>query len=465
MATTEGVAIESAKPSFGENLKELAGIAKEAALERLGDLGGRAGEFVKNKWEKISGKTAEWISDIGDSLKLQTVDRWKMATKGVLNNTLIALKEGNISSEEKKVGVLDGKITTEEGRKNKVEADFSSLMTGVEGNPALQAIIEKDKAIKLSENDSNLAKLNAKKEESAKKQEAYSNDIENFKKKLEKVEGDFGAKVDGRIDRIKTRDNYEDNKVHLETVEGSISRLTARVSKTEKELAQYEGVLKQGKLLGKEAKNELKRKIEIFKDFLNNSEKHLERAEELKAKYEKQIAKTDKRVASLEKFKGKYVGKKEKVAKVENTDTDSSGKEGTTVEPLESSGGLDVESEEDSGGDLEEEDEGQESKEEGEKEALEEISNSVKESEKKLGKEGEGLKVNKLADAIAEIRKVIEKNIEKISEEKANQLKEVNKYLEDFLKRLSKPILNPALISKEIFKKLNPIMKNLIENN
>jgi hypothetical protein len=46
MTTADGIAIESAKPSFGENLKELAGRAKEVALEKFSDLKDR-GEILQ----------------------------------------------------------------------------------------------------------------------------------------------------------------------------------------------------------------------------------------------------------------------------------------------------------------------------------------------------------------------------------------------------------------------------------
>ena len=96
----EGEEQEKPTPSVFENLKNQ---TKEFALKKLGELKGRAETFAKENWAKISGKTTEWISDITDSLKLRTVDKWQLAKEGRITNKLIQHKEKDIDREAKKV--------------------------------------------------------------------------------------------------------------------------------------------------------------------------------------------------------------------------------------------------------------------------------------------------------------------------------------------------------------------------
>jgi hypothetical protein len=226
------------------------------------------------------------------------------------SNRFISGKERDIEREGRKMGDIDGRIGKETASKQKVEGEFDGLVEGVT-DPALLAIIAKSRTEKVGINDGRLSELSTKKAEAVKKQEAYNADIEVFKKKIGDLENTFATKVDGRIERIKARDYYEGNVAFVKDADVEIKKIEEEMSVKEKQLAQYEKTWEQRKILGKEGKKELREKMGQLRDELNRTQGILDDSIRRKEKYAKQIAKTDKRVASLEKFKGKYVGKKE----------------------------------------------------------------------------------------------------------------------------------------------------------
>jgi hypothetical protein len=459
LKTADGVETGVQNPSAFEGLKDK---TKEFALEQFASLKEKAGAFAKENWAKISGKTTEWIGDIGEGLKLRTIDKWKMARAEKSENKLIKHKERDIANEEKKMGKLDGKIGKEEASKKKAEEDFAKLASGAEGNEALMAIIQRGKVEQVGKNDSKLGVLNTEKEGRGKKQEEYKGQIETYKKNIENLERNFADKVDGRIDKIKERDNYENNKVRLETAIGSIGRLEDRISNTSKNLAQYEEVWKQRKILGKEGKKELREKMDQLKDFLNNSEKHLEISKKLKAKYEKKIAKTDKRVSSLQEFKGKYVGKKDGGDVKPNEDFDVENK--TDTSSVEDSNPIASEMARSGEGEsVTEEEVGDEGENKEKNEALEAVKKSIDEAERLIIKDGEYLSVFKLAVYIGNIKNVIDKNIEKIgknSPDKVNRLAKIFKELESNFKSTE---MAPLVSGKNLISTFRKFMKDFDE--
>src|SRR5579864_8335655 len=90
---------KSAKPSMWEGLKD------------------KAKDFVERSWDKISSKTTEWKNTIVETVKMNTVDKWKMMAESWNNNRLVAQKEGDIAKQEGCIRKLEDKVRECEMRK------------------------------------------------------------------------------------------------------------------------------------------------------------------------------------------------------------------------------------------------------------------------------------------------------------------------------------------------------------
>ena len=280
--------------------------------DRMGELSGRAGEFFSRHFDTIASKTQEWAGDIFESVKLQTIDKWNLARESWGQNRLIKRKTGDIENLSKKNGKLDGVLTKKQGQKEKHEAEFETALEAIT-DPTLRSIFEKSRTEKIGKDDEEIQRVVAKQQENSSKQSEYTGDIETYKGKIKTLEQDFVGKIDGRIDKIKQKENYEQNIESSRQFSENITQIEVTISQSEDQIKQYESVLdsKSRKLLGKEGVASVRAKLTELKKTLDATKQELKRAREGKKTCDKRINKTDKRLKSLNNLRQKYTGEQD----------------------------------------------------------------------------------------------------------------------------------------------------------
>ncbi len=264
-------------------------------------------EWASSKWEQIKGKTAEWKNDLVETVKLKTVDKFKVVTEKWGQNMLIAGKERDVSREGRKAESLREKLNSSKELKTNEVSRFDGAMLGIE-DPHLRQIFEKSRQLKIDAIDSKIQKIDGDIEQTEQRQSQYKGEIETFKNNVGEIERGFSEKVDSKIDRIKEKFGYQEKIDDRNKINEGISGLEQKIPGQEQLIGQYKQALEHKELLDKKDRKEIKAKLKEYEAELKKTKDFLEKMGKAKAKLDKYIGKIDKKVQSWEDFKGKYTG-------------------------------------------------------------------------------------------------------------------------------------------------------------
>lgn len=272
-------------------------------------------------YKKVSGAASEWKDDMVETIKLKTVDKWKMMAGRGAENWLLQRKNSDIDK-------VDGKITNAQGSINLKEEDFKREEESINAamakisDPKFKEIFESGKVGKKAEmereietiRNGQLKQLEERKALLVAQKERYETNIKNIEKK-------FTDKIDNKINGIRDKYDYEGKMGHKKTLDENVKRLNEKMAEKEKGIADCEVALANKQFLTKEDQKRIKERAKEIKKEVAECRKDLERAEKARDKNDRQIGKINGKTQKWETMKTKYgLNKGEKVAIEEGVD-------------------------------------------------------------------------------------------------------------------------------------------------
>ncbi len=262
--------------------------------------------------QAVSKKASEWKNNITETLKLETTEKMKMLMSRGKENFFLSMKDNDIDKVDEETGKQKGRIFSYQEEFKKDEAEAERLIAS---NPAFEAEFRRGVAARKVEMERKIEIANEKIVRLSERKDQYSQQREQFKKRIESIESGFAKKIDAKVESVKTGHHYKERINEKKVLDENVNQLSAKIKEREKDLAKYEVVFGYKELLTPEDIGKFKEIVRIQKEKLKVQRKELERAEKARDKNDRQIGKIDRKTQRLEGIKTKYgLGKKEKPA-------------------------------------------------------------------------------------------------------------------------------------------------------
>ena len=380
-----------------EKIKRFASEKMSGISENMRDIGGE----MADKAIKVAGVANEWRKDLTESIKLKTIDKWKLNFSRDKENWLLERKDKDITKTKGRISRLDSKVEEREKSKTAEEAKFDKVAENT-SDEFLKELFTKSKANKSREFDDEIIKLKdrikSKKTALEGRVATFETQKSQYQENIKNIESKMSGKIDEKIIRIKEKFGIDDKLEKKEKLKNAISPIKEETTKLESKLNEYKKALEMKKSFTKEDYKKLKEMTKAIEKELKKKKQNLNRLERAQGKVDRQIGSVNKKVGKWENLKDKY-----KLAKEEATDssieTDDTEKSTEAADEKET-----TDAEEDS----ETKEEELEEEEEGEDEAKKEEAKKSSEIEGELEKE----EVMEISNEITKYSKLI--NIEKL---------------------------------------------------
>jgi hypothetical protein len=285
-----------------EKVKNVANRGVEFA-GRVLDFNSHA-DFVEEKFGQLKDVAINWKDDVLESLRMNTIEKWRFLKSRDSSNSLINLKQKEISdigyridNHARNVGIFSEIKKTEVG-------NFEEALKNMK-NPGLIAVFEKNRDLKAAEWDQQILEEEEKGKASAKERDLRATEVETLSADIEAAEGAFSGKIDARIHSIHEKTGYTEKKESMIALSEQIEVATAALTEVSQNIETYTDALAKAKELGvlKDDIQMIESQLAELKQEKNLTEKTIANAEKSKVKLSKQIAKIDAKAQKWQSLK------------------------------------------------------------------------------------------------------------------------------------------------------------------
>ncbi|MEN9647493.1 MAG: hypothetical protein RLY57_297 [Candidatus Parcubacteria bacterium] len=271
----------------------------EKFKEKLKD----AGTWLQSRWEKITTVAKEWKDDVVDTIKLNTVDKWKAVTTLDANNSLISKREREIARAEAAEKSLNQERTEVQNNAQREMGLFDTKIAQYT-DPDLVEVLNRGKLDKKAVFDKKDGELGAKINASSEKRARAEGAIGRFKENIAEAKNSFAARIDGKIEKIEGKYDYASKIENRSILEQSIKDITSGVEDAEGKLAQYKDALATFKDKG--VADGIKEKMKVMESKLAGLKKTATKLQNAKTKLDNKIQKIERKTGKYKDMKAKY---------------------------------------------------------------------------------------------------------------------------------------------------------------
>jgi|GEM_PF-1662572 len=268
---------------------------------------------VVGKWkdQKVE-DFKDWKDQAKDSLKIQTVEKWRMLTDRGLDNCLINLKDQDIKKVESEMKGVEAEIAGLKKEEGTIEASVDKI-----NNPEMKRLLEQktsDMKAKLKERLEYLEQTQM--QELRDRKDKYLEEKESLNGKVNNLEENFSGRIDGKIEDIKNRYGLQEKIEDSKRLGEDIGNLRTSIKDSEKSLAEDTKTFSELRkhLTGSDLKD-LDDMLKKAGNELRENKRELFRKETAKNKLDQQVETINRKTGKWEKMKDKYgLGNKNEAA-------------------------------------------------------------------------------------------------------------------------------------------------------
>lgn len=304
-----------------ERIKNFASSTKEkisSAAETIKDIKDTGTEMAEDAFKKVAGVTKEWKSDLIDSIKLKTVDKWNMNLGRGKENWLLKRKEGNIEKTQGKIDKVETKISEKEADKNAEKENFNKKAEEI-SDPVLKEVFQKAIGNKEQEFNKKIKVLEGKKTVFEERKNKFEGQKSKYQENIKAIEEKMTGRINGKIDGIKEKYGLKDKLEKKGVIDENFNKSKDELDGLEKKLGEYKKVMEMKKLLTREDRKKIREMTKAVEKEFKQKKSELKRINKGRGKLDRQIEKINKRTQKWEDLKVKYG-----LVKKEQTATDSS---------------------------------------------------------------------------------------------------------------------------------------------
>lgn len=298
------------KENLGGRALEFVGRKLNEAADSIESSFTKAGEVVKNwvsdKWEKLKTVSKEWVTDVADTIKLGTIDKFNYLRSKDNTNNLIQLKENEMvdlgyqaENERRKAGTFTASKDAEVGKFNAaLESMQDEVLSEIFKRNRDEKEIEWNTKIDLAESTATQCDL---------AREKNREEIETFKSEIESAGEGFSQKIDAKIGRIYEQAGYNEKKEQVEVLSEQIGNAEESLVTVSKNIETYNNALATAKELGVAASDieRVRLKLNELKDEKQKTEDSIQRARSAQIKLQAKIKQIDVKAQKWESLKDK----------------------------------------------------------------------------------------------------------------------------------------------------------------
>lgn len=304
-------------PNFGETLgmdESDFDLREQFIAEKDPSIFGRCKEWAFARWDTIKTISKEWVSDVVQTIKLNTIDKWDNLNENAKYNKLIKRKNSDILN-------VSGRIETEKQNFAKLQevglADDKKFEDALSTmiNPGLREVFERNREERIQD-------WGAKKEDSKSilddlkfQKKKFEQEIENFNSKIKRSGEHFTEKIDAKIGTIQKRHGYEEKRSCLAETDSLIAENKSSVERIEANLRQYIDSLSKARELRLDSASiaDIENGIQSLRAERDVAETRIDKFREVKAGLEKSLVKIDQKTEKYSKMKKNIAGQDKKV--------------------------------------------------------------------------------------------------------------------------------------------------------
>lgn len=291
----------------------------QVAFERLGnvtkntveniwnkgvEIFGRCKAWAAEKWDTIKTVTKEWTGDVIETVRLNTVDKWRALNEADEYNLLIQKKEADIRDLEGRFASETHNIAVYETSQKEDEEKFQSALASIK-DPTIWRVFDKNRGQKAEEWSTKIKKSEISIKATQILTEQYQSEITNFKNGIEKAGNNFAERLDSKIEQIENKNGYAEKKEYINNIDSIIGEHADTINSIEhatKEHLEYLELAK-GVGLGEEDIANFENKIKELWNEREKTQNAIDVLTQEKQKIQEEINQIDKKTARYKKMK------------------------------------------------------------------------------------------------------------------------------------------------------------------
>lgn len=273
--------------------------------EKVGEKLKNAGTWIKEKLhlDKFAKVATEWKDDVLDTIKLNTIDKWKAVTTLDTNNGLIAKREREIVKAEAAEKLLNDERAEVQQNSQKEIGLFDAKIAQYT-DPDLVDVLNRGKLDKKAMFDKKDSELGIKINASSERRTHAESAIGRFKENITEAKNSFASRIDGKIEKIEGKYDYANKIENRSIIEKSITDITSGVQDAEGKLAQYKDAL--ATFTDKDIANGITEKMKVMESKLAGLKKTATKLQNTKTKLDNKIGKIEQKTGKYKDMKAKY---------------------------------------------------------------------------------------------------------------------------------------------------------------
>jgi len=272
-------------------------------------------------YKKVSGAAKNWKDDMVETIKLKTVDKWKMMAGRGAENWLLNRKNSDIDRVDGKIANSESSVSLKQEDFKREEESINAAMAKI-SDPKFKEIFENGKAGKKAEMDREIEDIrNGQLKKLMERKAILMAQKERYEANIKNIESKFTKRIDDKIEKIRSDNGYAEKMEQKKTLDDKIGNFKNKLAEKEKGLVDCEVALANKSFLTKADQKRIKERAAEIKKSVEMCRKVVERAEKAREKNEREIGKIDRKTLRWETMKTKYgLNKGEKVATEEGAD-------------------------------------------------------------------------------------------------------------------------------------------------
>ncbi len=315
-----------------ERLENVAKRAAENSWNKGVEIFGRCTDWAKRNWEQIKTVSKEWAGDVVETIKLNTVDKWRTLNERDEYNRLMRLKAQDIRNLGGRIETENQNIAGFESGQTADEEKFQAALLNMT-NPGFREVFERNKTDRFNE-------WEAKKQGSRdlvnsfdETRRQYAQEIYDFHEGMKNSGNRFAEKLDNKINKIHEKYGYDEKKSCLFETENLIAENQDAIENINTNLLDHIHHLKLAKELGINENDQIdiENGIRTLVAEKDAAEARIAQFQKVQEDLQKNIAKIDKKTERYRKIKTKMGLDKEgnNPSEIAGDDANTNNDEGT----------------------------------------------------------------------------------------------------------------------------------------
>ncbi|MBP6974634.1 MAG: hypothetical protein KBB54_01685 [Candidatus Pacebacteria bacterium] len=297
--------------SEGDNLDapfETARSIPRKGLEALGkvvDFNSHA-DWVEAKYEKFKSVASKWKDNVVETIKLNTVDKWKLMDEKEETNRLIQFKVNDIADLKGRAVTEEQNIALFESIKASDDAKFGPTVQSARDS-TIREIFKRTWGEKTVHSNNNILNSRTIIEHIDQTTMQFAREIVSFQQKVSEAGVVFGEKVDNRIEKIREGNGYYERQEYLGQVNDEIQKGNVYDQYCDEKIAEYTQALSVAVEIGVSPADckTLKNGIAEFHTKKKSAGKTMKKLYKIAEGLQDKIRKIDKKTAKYDEMKRK----------------------------------------------------------------------------------------------------------------------------------------------------------------